>query len=301
MHAAGKRRLLAIGEAMVEMAPDGAGHYAMGFAGDTLNTAWYVRRALPPSHEVGYLSAVGTDAISDRMVGFMEGAGIETAPIARIPERTVGLYMIELEGGERSFAYWRSASAAKLLARDPARLAEAMAGWDVLLFSGITLAILAPEDRGQLLAALARARAAGATVVFDTNQRPKLWSGPEEMRDWLTRAAGASDIVLPSFDEEAALFGDASPGATATRYRAAGAGLVIVKNGDGPLVAMEAGRDIVLEPIRVRPVDSTAAGDSFNAGFLASWMLGAPLEEALREGMDLAARVVQRRGALVEV
>ncbi|MFC3119694.1 PfkB family carbohydrate kinase [Jhaorihella thermophila] len=95
--------LLSIGECMVELAPAGADTFRMGFAGDTFNTAWYARRLLPPDWRVGYCTRVGTDAISDRMVQFIDDAGIENADIARDPDRTVGLYMIQTEDGERHF------------------------------------------------------------------------------------------------------------------------------------------------------------------------------------------------------
>ncbi|TKA96061.1 sugar kinase, partial [Cereibacter changlensis] len=115
------QRFVALGEAMVEMAPTGEpGTFAMGFAGDTLNTAWYLRRALP-GWSVDYATCIGTDAVSDRMLGFLEDAGIGVGHVARLAERTVGLYLIELRDGERSFSYWRGQSAARLLARDPAR------------------------------------------------------------------------------------------------------------------------------------------------------------------------------------
>ena len=105
-------RIVSVGECMVELAPAGADRYAMGFAGDTFNTAWYLRHALPNSWAVDYLTAVGQDQISDRMVAFMSGEGIGTATIQRLSGRSVGLYMIQLQAGERSFAYWRSQSAA---------------------------------------------------------------------------------------------------------------------------------------------------------------------------------------------
>ena len=147
-------RFVSIGECMVEMASLGDGTYAMGFAGDTLNTAWYLRRRLPGDWAVDYVTAVGTDAVSDRMVEFFEGAGLGTEHVARIPDRTVGLYMIQLDRGERSFAYWRSVAAAKLLASDAGRLARALAGAKVAYVSGITLGILSKEDRATLLAEL---------------------------------------------------------------------------------------------------------------------------------------------------
>jgi len=78
------QRFLTIGECMVEMAPAEGGLYAMGFAGDTFNTAWYVRRLAEERVEVSYLSAIGTDPISARMEAFMREAGI----VPRLEART---------------------------------------------------------------------------------------------------------------------------------------------------------------------------------------------------------------------
>ena len=120
-------RVVCVGECMVELAPAGDGLLRQGFAGDTFNTAWYLKR-LRPDWQVDYLSAVGSDAISDAMLGFMAAAGIGTDHVARRTERTVGLYLITLDKGERSFSYWRSQSAARTLADDPVALAHGMAG-----------------------------------------------------------------------------------------------------------------------------------------------------------------------------
>lgn len=297
-----KKKLLTIGECMVEMAPDGHGKYSMNFAGDTLNSAWYAARCLAGKgdYSVGYLTAVGEDAISQKMVDFMSDSGLDTTHITRVSGRTVGLYMIQLENGERSFAYWRDTSAAKLLAADPARLDAAFTGDEILLFSGITLAILSPEHRGNLIDALVRARAKGAEVIFDTNIRPRLWNSPDETQYWLSKAAEIADIMLPSFDEEEEMFGDKKPQDTAQRYRDLGAHTVIVKNGAHDMYAWSKGEGgISVSPDRVTPVDSTAAGDSFNAGYITARMQGANLEDALRAGMTLSAQVVQHRGALV--
>ena len=296
------QRFVALGEAMVEMAPTGEpGTFAMGFAGDTLNTAWYLRRALP-GWSVDYATCIGTDAVSGRMLEFLKAAGIGVDHVARLAERTVGLYLIELRDGERSFSYWRGQSAARLLARDPARLAAALEDAGLVYLSGITLAIVEPEDRPTLFAALAAARASGALVVFDPNLRPRLWPDAATMCATVMQAAALSDIVLPSHDDEAMAFGDASVEATARRYAEAGAELVVVKNGAGEMLSLDAGQlqRHAPEPV-ARVVDSTAAGDSFNAGFLAAHLQGLPLAEAIRSGARTAAKVIAARGALVEI
>ena len=292
-------RMVFVGECMVELAPE-AGHYLRGFAGDTFNMAWDAHK-LAPDLQVDFVSAIGTDAISDEMKQFIAKAGIGTQHLFRVPERSVGLYMISLVNGERSFAYWRGQSAARLLAQDKELLRASFAGADLIVFSGITLAILDAAGRENFAEALQRARTARALVAFDPNIRPGLWSNGTEMCETIARFAGLSDIVLASFDDEAGHFGDETPADTIERYRVAGAGDVVVKNGAKPLLAEVGGETLQFAGPKVAQViDSTAAGDSFNAGFLTQWLAQAAPEAALAAGAALAARVIQHRGALAE-
>ncbi|HMO06324.1 MAG TPA: sugar kinase [Paracoccaceae bacterium] len=296
-------RILCIGECMVELAPlADAGTFRLGYAGDTFNTAWYLRRCAPAGWQVDYLTAVGQDAVSDRMVACFATAGIGTAHVLRLPGRTVGLYLIELVAGERSFSYWRGQSAARCLADDPGHLARALAGADLAYLSGITLAILSDDARARLTVALDAFRRAGGRVAFDPNLRPRLWPSTQSMREAVMQAASACDIALPSHDDEAAHFGDADPMATLRRYAGAGAIEVVVKNGAGGMPAQLEGQVWHFTPPSVAEVvDTTAAGDSFNAAFLAARLGGSPPLEALARGAGLAGRVIGARGALVAV
>jgi 2-dehydro-3-deoxygluconokinase len=295
-------RFVSVGECMVEMTPQSnSGEYAMSFAGDTLNTAWYVRQ-LCPDWGVDYVTAVGRDPVSDKMVAFMSDAGIGTDHVRRIDDRTVGLYLISLDRGERHFHYWRSQAAARLLAQDGPALLKAFSGGDVIYFSGITLAILEGAGRDKLLDAVARARTRGKTIVFDTNLRLPLWENPDQMRDWVTKAAALSHIVLPSHDDEAQYFGDKDGLATRDRYAALGPATVVVKNGPGLIHYLHHGEKGVVEPAIVSDlVDTTAAGDSFNAGFLATLLAGLPVEDAINAASNVARRVIKGRGALVSI
>lgn len=292
---------LSIGECMLEFSRRADGAWALGYAGDTLNTAWYFRALAPGAEwQTRYFTRLGTDAHSEGILSFLEENGIGTRHIARDPERQPGLYLIDTKDGERSFTYWRSQSAARLLADDETALETAITDAAIIYFSGITLAILAPDRRAALIAMAAKARDAGKQVVFDSNIRPRLWETPAAMRETIMAAAEASAIVLPSFDDEKTVFGDASLAACAARYRDAGAETVVVKNGGGDmLVAGPEGTHGIDGLERVVPVDTTGAGDSFNGAWLAARAAGRSPVEAARFAHSVSARVIRQPGALM--
>jgi 2-dehydro-3-deoxygluconokinase len=295
------RRFVSIGECMIEMSGGNDRQYRMGFAGDTLNTAWYLRALLPPDWQVDYVTALGDDIYSKEMRAFFDEAGIGTSHIQEIKGRRPGLYLIHQAGGDRQFTYWRGQSAARQLADSPEALEAALSGADYVYFSGITLAILNPHSRGQLMKAIVKARNGGARVVFDPNLRPALWTSPDIMASTLTAAATISDILLPTHSDDAPVFGDVSSEATASRYLEIGAEEVAVKNGAEPaIVATRAARETVPAPKAARIVDATGAGDSFNGAYLAARIGGASQPEAAREGHRVAGIVIGEPGALVD-
>ncbi|TJX27332.1 MAG: sugar kinase, partial [Mesorhizobium sp.] len=159
------------------------------------------------------------------------GIGIGSSPV--IPGARPGLYAITLTGAERSFTYWRGDAAARQLASDPAALSKNLENRSLVYFSGITLAILDDASRKTLLAAVAKARAAGSTIAFDPNYRPRLWRSRDDAQAAIVEALAVTDIALPTFPDEQMLFGDDTPRATAERLRQ-WVGEVVVKNGEQP-------------------------------------------------------------------
>ncbi len=226
-------RIVAIGEAMVEMAPVGEGLYRRGYAGDTFNTVWHMAQLLGDATRSGFFTRVGRDGLSDSFVAEMAADGLDVSGVTRDPERGMGLYLVELDGVERSFHYWRHCSAARGLADDPAALAAALRGAGLIHLSGITLAILSDGARETLFQVLAEVRSAGAVIAFDPNIRPRLWSSHGEIQATVSRMLSFTDIALPSFDNEAAQWSDAAPSDTIDRFVSFGAREVVVKNGPG--------------------------------------------------------------------
>ena len=292
----------AVGECMVELSSRGGDLWQMGFAGDTFNACWYARALLPPERPVAYVTALGDDPFSERMQSFIGSSGIATDRIRIVPGRRPGLYAITLSGAERAFTYWRGESAARQLADDPAWLEAALSGVELLYFSGITLGILSPEDRTTLLRVLEKRRGEGARVAFDTNFRPALWSDLEDAKRAMQGAYRVADIALPTFDDEAKLFADPSPEATADRIGRFGPAEIVVKNGSEPcLLAVHDGRETVpaVQPDIV--VDTTGAGDSFAGTYLAARLMGREPRDAAALGHRVAAQVIGVHGALAKI
>lgn len=184
-----------------------------------------------------FFTGFGTDKISEEMRQFIEDAGISCKHCPSFSDRTVGLYLIHLGNGERSFSYWRDTSAARSMVRDIWVLWARVAKADLVYLSGISLAILPPEERQVLLDEIRDNMKKNAILAFDPNIRPRLWKGREVMLETLSRAGAVSDIVLPSFEDETINFGDRDPHETARRYLDLGAKLVVVKNGAEPTIA----------------------------------------------------------------
>ena len=295
-------QILAIGECMAELSPaEKTGKFKLGFAGDTFNTAWYLAR-LCPNADVAFYTAVGTDPMSKQMREAFGASGIEGKFVQTIQDKSVGLYLINLDKGERSFSYWRGQSAAREMINDPTNLITAVESSDVVYFSGITLAILDIEQRTRLLNILQTARANGKMIAFDPNLRPRLWRYTDVMTKAIMQGAAVSDLVMPSFEDEADWFNDASPEDTSKRYFDVGAKTVVVKNGSAA-VHFRTAESVGEIPAKIveEVVDTTAAGDSFNAEIIAGMFNNGTLEESIERACQLAAFVVQGRGALVSI
>lgn len=295
-------KIACVGEAMLELsALKAPGLATVGIAGDAFNTAIYLRRALPEAFDVSFVTAFGTDPMSDQFVDFIAGEGVLTNRIKRDADRLPGIYAINTDSkGERSFDYWRENSAARDMFKTPNGTDfQLLEGMDVIYLSAITLAILSADVREQLLDWLQGFRRAGGIFAFDSNYRPRLWASKDEARAVTNRAWNLTDIALPSIDDEHALFDENSAATTLDRFKTYGCDIGALKRGAlGPVPINSSTKVDQTYPIVERVVDSTAAGDSFNAGFLGCHLTGGTITESLKKGHALSTEVVMHSGAI---
>src|SRR5258705_6252731 len=295
------KRVICSGEAIVELARGADGRFALASSGDTFNTAIYLARAGAPA---AFASALGDDAFSDAIVALAKAEGIATDLILRVPGRLPALALVDADKtAECRTHYWREAAPANNLFELPrwSRIAEAMTAARLIYFSGITLSLYSNVGLGRFLAAVELARGNGAKIAFDGNFRPHGWHGDlSRTRTVFAEALKRVDIALPAYDDEAVLWGDPSPEATIERLQAFGVAEIVVKNGpNSALVASGGKSEFVPVPEVVVPVDPLAAGDSFNAGYLAARLSGDAPNAAASLAHRLAAAVIRHPGAIM--
>ncbi|MFZ1149578.1 MAG: sugar kinase [Xanthobacteraceae bacterium] len=294
-------RVICIGEALIELTRGPDGTFTAACAGDSFNTAVYLARA---GLSVGFATAVGDDAYSDSIVALALAEGLGANLILRVPGRLPALSLVErAQSGGRVSRVWGDGAPARELFELPdwMRIAQSLVSARLIYFSGITLSLYSNNGLGRLFAALEVARQQGAKIAFDGNFRPTGWKGNlARTRTVFMEALKRVDIALPAFDDEAVLWGDPSPESTVARLQAFGVGEIVVKNGpNSALVATSRGLEFVPVPEILVPVDPTAAGDGFNAGYLAARLSGSEPAQAASVAHRLAADIINHAGALL--
>ena len=296
------QRIACVGEVMIELIARADGTARLGVAGDTYNTAAYLARALKGQNaRVSYVTALGSDPYSDRIFQALSAHNLDTSFVERRAREMPGLYAIDTDDqGERSFSYWRSVSAARTLFSRPCAVElEQLAGFDLVFASGISLAILPADIRDRFIAFVDAFRTNGGTFAYDSNHRENLWASREDARDVNMRMWSRADIAMPSLDDEMLLFGDQDSAAVRARLAGVGATTGALKQGAQGPMDLSTGETHAPSGPPIKVVDSTAAGDSFNAGYMAALVSGKSAPQALLEGHNLAAHVVQHPGAII--
>ena len=292
-------RIVTFGEGMIEISGQIGAPGRIAYGGDVLNVTLALARL---GHAPAFLTALGDDAWSEELRDAWGAEGIDLSLIARHPARVPGLYGIRVDAaGERSFTYWRDRSAVRdffALAEADALLAEAATA-DVLLLSGITLSLFDAAGRGRIADLADRVRARGGIVAFDGNYRPRGWASAFEAKAAFAEFAPHATLALPTGEDEALLHGRAEEAeAIAARWHAAGVRDVIVKLGAAGAFISTPDARMLVPTAPVVPVDTSGAGDAFDAGYLAARIAGHAAPAAARFGHRLAGETILHRGAI---
>lgn len=291
-------KIACLGECMIELKQAHSGLYSRGYGGDTLNTAVYLARL---GVAVDYITALGDDSLSEEMLAGWTVEGVGTRQVLRLSDKLPGIYLIQTdEKGERRFFHWRENSAARRLMDLPETdgILNSLASYDLVYLSAITLSLYDENGRGRLVAALRRAREHGTRVAFDTNFRVRGWPDLDIARAAYRDAFAVADIVLASTEDLLPLYPrESNEGLLA---RISGPEAVLKLSEPASILRFEGVcHRVTADPVAAPVIDTTAAGDSFAAAYLAARLEGANPVEAARAGHRLAGVVVCHPGAII--
>ena len=299
---------LSIGEVMIEFAPDFSESskrtiHSLSFAGDAFNTAVLLSRL---GVETSFYSNLGDDDKSRSILKMMEDEGVDSSLIQLLPGRVPGLYLIKNdENGERSFSYWRGESPAREMFSSIDEIdtfLPKIAHFKTIYLTGITLAIIGEGARHRLFKLLSERRKTGVTIIMDSNYRSRLWENKQSAKNALAGLAEVCDVSLVSLDDERELWGaEVTASNVVDHYHRFGVKEVVVKSKEGPVLVDDG---VSLHEISVKAVtevlDSTGAGDAFNAGYVLARIKQLDLISSVNVGCASAAAVLECRGALGE-
>lgn len=288
------------GEAMQELSGDNS----IRFGGDVYNTAVYFKRLQLKNTKVNFVTALGSDEVSDvaRCLWQEQGLSLDYLQIAA--NKTLGSYGITTDTkGERYFSYERDDSAAKryFYLDTQHRFVNALREGHMshCYFSAISLAILDTPSRQLLLDALHTFKTAGGKVIFDSNYRSVLWRS-DDAAGYFKKAFQLADYLFVTDDDHYGVFGECTEQQLVAFYQQYSSDLVVIKQGLADTLVLEHG---TLQRFPVTPVtqviDTTSAGDAFSAGFLAAFLHTGLITYAVDIAQQLASQVIVAKGAIV--
>lgn len=303
------KKIALLGECMIELNGELFGSMRQTYGGDSSNTAVYLSRISNSDIDVFYVTAVGDDKISNMLIDHWNAEGVDTSLVMRDSVKTLGLYMIQNdEFGERSFSYWRNNSAAKDMVTHSlfASYWHQICDMDMVYLSGISLAILDSYSITKLFDYLCFAKSKGVKIAFDSNYRTNLWADESAAKFAYKMMFSIADVALVTEDDELELWSDSDTSTILKRIHSHGCHVIVLKKGsDGAILSVKEENNHYSQLIPTSPVqnivDTTSAGDSFNAGFLLGYLTNQSLVESCKIGNSLAGKVIQHQGAIIPV
>ncbi|WP_429168888.1 aminoimidazole riboside kinase [Aeromonas rivipollensis] len=276
-------RVWVIGDAVVDLIPEGELHYLKCPGGAPANVAVGVARL---GGESAFIGRVGADPFGRFMADTLVAEGVDIRHLTQDPAHRTSTVLVELdEEGERSFTFMVRPSADQFL--EPADLPRFEAGQWLLCCS---IALANEPVRSSCLQAMAAIKEAGGRVCFDPNLRPEVWGNPAEMLPQVSAAMTLADVVKLSVEELQLLSGEDD--LLAGLATLSGPALVLVTRGAAGVVARLEGELLEWVGQKVTPLDTTGAGDAFVAGLLAALAEG----ERLPALSELPAILAQAHG-----
>ena len=261
--------VLCLGEPLLEFNQIKEGNkktYSSGYGGDTSNTAISIARQ---GMSVGFISKVGKDQFGWELLELWKREKVDYSHVSIHPEAPTGIYFVTHDADGHHFTYYRSGSAAcQMTPLDLPK--DDLSQTRILHLSAITQAISVSSCE-TAFAAIFQARKNGVKVSYDTNLRLKLWS-LDRARDVINRTVPMCDVIMPSLEEATSLTGLVDPEEITDYFFQLGAKLFVLKQGSHGALVSDGKENINIPGHKVKAIDATGAGDTFDGAFLSEWI-----------------------------
>ena len=296
-----KINVCSIGEAMIEISNIKNSSYSQSFAGDTLNFCNYLDKK---KLNAFFLSAIGKSEINQSLLDFVKSKNISTKYIKQINQFEIGLYLIKnKDNGEKQFFYWRDESAAKQYFNniDFLNLYKELKNFDYIYFSGITLSIIHISKLNNFIKLLKLLKSKKIKIVFDFNIRPSRWN-KKNLNIFLDSVLKIVDICFLS-GEDMNYWKNKnnikSYEQIVRKYKIKHS--IFRKNAEYTYVFLNKTRYVFKNKLIKKVVDTSGAGDGFNAAYLSNFIVNNDPVLALKAGSSLGSKIVMKKGAIVDV
>ena len=296
-----KINVCSIGEAMIEISNIKNSLYNQSFAGDTLNFCNYLDKK---KLNAFFLSAIGKSEINQSLLDFVKSKKISTKYIKKINQFEVGLYLIKnKDNGEKQFFYWRDESAAKQYFNniDFINLYKELKNFDYIYFSGITLSIIHVSKLNNFIKLLKLLKSKKIKIVFDFNIRPTRWN-KKNLNNFFDSVLKFVDICFISGEDMSYWKnknGIKSYEQIVRKYKIKHS--IFRKNAKFTYVLLDKNKYVFKNKFLKKVVDTSGAGDGFNAAYLSNFIVNNDPVLALKAGSSLGSKIVMKKGAIVDV
>ncbi len=296
-----KINVCSIGEAMIEISNIKNSLYNQSFAGDTLNFCNYLDKK---KLKAFFLSAIGKSEINQSFLDFVKSKKISTKYIKQINKFEAGLYLIKnKDNGEKQFFYWRDESAAKQYFNniDFLNLFKELKNFDYIYFSGITLSIIHISKLNNFIKLLKLLNNKKIKIVFDLNIRPSRWN-KKNLNIFLDSVLKLVDICFLSGEDMNYWKNKSnikSYEQIVRKYKIKHS--IFRKNAEYTYVFLNKTRYVFKNKLLKKVVDTSGAGDGFNAAYLSNFIVNNDPVLALKAGSSLGSKIVMKKGAIVDV
>lgn len=279
-------KIWVLGDAVVDLIPDGENHYLRCAGGAPANVAVGVARLGVPA---GFIGRVGDDPLGKFMQQTLQAENVCTKQMILDPAQRTSTVIVDLDNGERSFTFMVNPSADQFLEINDLPNFQA----DEWLHC-CSIALINEPSRSTTFEAIRRIKQAGGFFSFDPNLRESLWASLDEMKQVVNCVVALADVLKFS-EEELALLTDSDNLDVATAKITAQypEKLIIITLGKDGAVYHLNGKSEIVAGKALQPVDTTGAGDAFVSGLLA----GLSQYQNWQEDRDVLVQVIRQANA----